>query len=127
MKKLYALLLSLLTCSIASAQITITVDGEQAQNKGTLTKVYTEDGHDKVPGMPQLGRIYGLYPEILVTSQKKQDVLVTVIDKTQDLGTQFCYGTTCDELYKMNFTSLKTAKNSVSTICLSFCFSGESV
>lgn len=109
MKKFYTLLLSLLVCSMASAQISLTVDGSNVPSGESYTKVYASQAKDKVPGLPQLGQVYGLYPEIKLTSDVDQDVIVTIIDNTKDEGTQFCYGTTCDELYKMGNRSTKVA------------------
>ncbi len=109
MKKLYTILFSLFICASSFAQISLSVDGQKVAHQGSLTKIYNVEAKDKIPGMPQFGQVYGLYPKIMVTSQKAQEVIVTVIDKSQDQGTQFCYGTTCDELYKMDFTSQKIA------------------
>lgn len=110
MKKLYTFLFSLCVSAVAMAQdFSLTVDGEAVANKTTFTKVYGVDAKDKVPGVPMLGQEYGLYPEMLLTSKISQDVIVTLIDQSHDQGSQFCLGTTCDELYQMNFQSTKVA------------------
>lgn len=110
MKKLYTLLFSTMLCVSASAQISLTLDGVNVADKSKPVQIYNTQAKDKIPGMPMLGQLYGLYPEFLLTSQQAQDVVVTIIDNSQDRGTQFCYGTTCDELYKMDYQSTKTAK-----------------
>lgn len=93
MKKLYALLLALLTCSIASAQITITVDGNPLKDGDTYTRLFTEETTIvKVPGVPALDD-YGLYPEITITSSKAQDLVITLLDESHDGGVNFCLGT----------------------------------
>ena len=110
MKTLYSLLLLFCLAATASAQdISLTIDGQDVPNKSMLTQTYAVEAFEKIPGMPQLGMKYGLYPEIELTSKIKQDLVVTLRTETHDEGIQFCFGSTCDELYKMNWQSTKTA------------------
>lgn len=108
MKKFYAFILSLMLCAAASAQgLTLSVDGVNVSHGTDYVRVYNVEAFDKVPGMPFLGQNYGFYPEIVLTSHKAQDVVVTVTDLTHDEGSQFCFGGTCDELFKMGYQSNK--------------------
>lgn len=113
MKKLYTFLFTLLLSCAASAQITLTVDGVNVPDKATYTRLYDTDGEYKIPAMPMLGKNYGLYPHIAVTSQKAQDVVITITDRTHD-RVQFCLAgktadeQTCFELMNMNYVGQKT-------------------
>lgn len=113
MKKLYTLLLSMLVCSMVSAQITLTVDGVKLGSVATYIKTYSQERvEDKVPGLPMLGQICGLYPTVMLKSEKTQDVIVTVIDNSENGGTRFCgLDGTCVPLdNNNNFRTTKTVK-----------------
>lgn len=112
MKKLYTFLLSFFACSMMSAQITLTVDGEPVQNGSTFTKVYAEEVIEaKIPGMPQFGQNCGLYPKVLLTSAKTQDVVLTITNKSQSEGVSNCGLGQCVNLDAANnYFSQKTGK-----------------
>lgn len=112
MKKLYTLLLSFFACSMMSAQITLTVDGETVKSGSTYTKVYGQEViEDKIPGMPQFGQTCGLYPKVLLTSAKTQDVTLTITNKNQAEGVSNCGFGLCESLdASNNYFSQKVGK-----------------
>ncbi len=112
MKKLCAFLLSVFLCSMMSAQITLTVDGETVKSGSTYTKVYGEEViADRIPGMPQFGQNCGLYPKVLLTSARSQDVTLTIMNKSQTEGVSNCGFGTCENLDAThNFFSQKVGK-----------------
>lgn len=99
MKKLYTILLSFLACTTVQAQITLTVDGETVKHNSTYTKIYGEEIiEDKIPGMPQFGQTCGLYPKVLLTSAKTQEVVLTITNKNHAEGVSNCGFGLCENL-----------------------------
>lgn len=105
MNKLYTLILTLLFSTAAMAQnLSINVDGEQWANGTTLTKIYANEAFDLMPGTPMEGKFfqYGIYPEILISTDADQVVTAKLVDEDKSSDVSFCFGGNCVFLNDMN-------------------------
>lgn len=118
MKKLFSMVLGLCMGMAAQAQsLTLTVDGEQLANGGSLTKTYGVEAFDLMPGTPLEGQFfrYGLYPEVMINSTTAQHVSATLTDVNKDGGVTFCFGGNCMELDKNGYSVTKEQTLKAST------------